>query len=195
VVRSCTSAGEPAQMSMIWLVTGPPGVGKSTLVSRVVLKLKSAGVIVGGCMTSEVRTGGARTGFSIKDLGSGRVGVLASVGTRLGPKVGRYRVDLSDLAGIGAAGVDAAAEGSEVVVIDEVGPMELVSPEFRRAVTKAMGSGKPVLAVVHERLEDDIIMELRSSAEEIFELTVEGRDQAGDRIFEVLLKAAGGPKV
>ena len=160
-----------------------------------VLKLKSAGVIVGGCATAELRSGGARVGFEVRDLTSGRKGELASVDSRFGPRVGRYRVNLTDLAGVGAAGVEAAAAASEVVVIDEVGPMELVSPEFRRAVSTCISSGKPLLAVVHERLEDDLLSELRSKAQEIFVLTVENRDEAADAIFSALLQAAGGPKV
>jgi nucleoside-triphosphatase len=179
----------------VWLVTGPPGVGKSTLVSKVVLKLKSAGVIVGGCTTSEVRSGGARVGFDVMDLTSGRKGELASVATKFGPKVGRYRVNLTDLAKIGAAGVESAAEGSEVIVIDEVGPMELVSPEFRRAVSKGLESGKPILAVAHEKLEDDLLNTLRADAEDTFVLTVENRDSVTDQVASVLLDAAGGPKV
>jgi nucleoside-triphosphatase len=182
-------------LSRIWLVTGPPGVGKSSLVSKVILKLKSAGVIVGGCTTAEVRAGGSRVGFEIRDLTSGRKGELASVASKFGPKVGRYRVNLSDLAKVGAAGAEAAATGSEVIVIDEVGPMELVSPEFRRAVAKCIASGKPMLAVVHERLEDDLLHELRSGAVETFVLSVENRDQVTDAVASVLLKAAGGPRV
>lgn len=182
-------------MSRIWLVTGPPGVGKSTLVSRVVMKLKSAGVIVGGCTTAELRSGGSRVGFEVRDLTSGRKGELASVSSKFGPRVGRYRVNLADLSRVGAAGVEAAAAGSEVIVIDELGPMELVSPEFRRAVSKAVASAKPIVAVVHERLEDDLIGELKSKAEESFVLTVENRDGVADAVATALLDAAGGPKV
>ena len=181
-------------MSPIFLVTGPPAVGKSTLVSKVILKLKSAGVIVGGCTTAETRSGGARTGFEVRDLTSGRNGELASVASKFGPRVGRYRVNLADLAAIGAAGVQAAAERSEVVVIDEVGPMELVSPEFRRAVSSCIASGKPLLAVAHERLEDDLLGELRSKAQTTYVLTVENREAATDEAAAALLKAAGGPR-
>jgi nucleoside-triphosphatase len=179
----------------IWLVTGPPGAGKSTVVSRVVLKLKSAGVVVGGCSTSEVRSRGTRVGFEVTDLTTGRKGELASVGPRVGPKVGRYRVNLDDLAAVGAAGLEAAASGSEVIVIDEVGPMELVSPEFRRGVRRCIGSGKPVLAVVHERLEDDLISELKSRAESTTVVTPDNRDAAVDELSGALIRAAGGPKV
>jgi nucleoside-triphosphatase len=179
----------------IWLVTGPPGVGKSTAVSKVVLRLKSAGVIVGGCSTSEKKSGGVRVGFEVKDLTSGKSGELASVSSHLGPRVGRYRVNLSDLASVGAAGLDAAADSSELIVIDEVGPMELVSPEFRRAVQKCIASGKPILAIVHERLEDDILNELRQKATATFALTVETRNTFTEEIGSALLQAVGGSKM
>jgi nucleoside-triphosphatase len=109
--------------------------------------------------------------------------------------VGRYRVNLEDLAKIGAAGLDAAAERSELIVIDEVGPMELVSPEFRRAVKKCVESAKPLLAVVHERLDDDILNELRSKATSVFSMTVETRDQIVEELGTILLDAVGGTKL
>lgn len=179
---------------MILLLTGAPGVGKSTVVSKVVLRLKSAGVIVGGCTTAERRSGGTRVGFEVRDLTSGRTGELASTVSKFGPRVGRYRVNLTDLAGVGAAGIEAAAATSELVVIDEVGPMELVSPEFRRGVRKCMESRKPVLAVVHERLDDDILNDLRAEADSLTTVTVENRDEVADGLASKLLEAVGGPK-
>lgn len=121
------------------------------------------------------------------------LGELASL-TGLGPRVGRYRVNLADLSAIGAAGLTKAAVVSEVIVIDEVGPMELVSPEFRRSVRACIDSGKPILAVVHERLEDDLLAELREKAKETVAVTIESRDEVADTLARSLLQAAGGPK-
>jgi nucleoside-triphosphatase len=181
-------------MSDIWLLTGPPGVGKSTIVSRVVLRLKSAGVIVGGCTTTERKVRGTRIGFDVLNLTDGTRGELASLSASLGPKVGRYRVNLTDLSAVGAVSLSEAAASSEVIVIDEVGPMELVSPEFRKGVRACLDSEKPILAVVHERLEDDLLAELRGKAKETITVTVEGRDQVADGLAGSLLEAAGGPK-
>jgi nucleoside-triphosphatase len=175
----------------LWSVTGAPGVGKSTLVSKVVYRLKSAGVIVGGCITAERRSKGARVGFEIRDLTGGRTGELSSVDLKMGPKVGRYRVNLKDLASVGAAGLEEAATKSEVIVIDEVGPMELVSPEFRRAVQRCLASGRAMLVVLHERLEDDLLIELRKESKENFEVTIENREEVEDRLVSDLLRAAG----
>jgi nucleoside-triphosphatase len=181
-------------MGGIWLLTGPPGVGKTTAVSKVVLKLMSAGVIVGGCTTSEKRTGGARVGFVVKDLSTGRLGELASTTSRFGPKVGKYRVNLVDLAAIGGGGLMAAAKRAEAIVIDEVGPMELVSPEFKRGVRACVDSGRPILAVIHERIDDDILNELRSKAAETFNMSVENRHDIADKLEAALMGAVGGSK-
>lgn len=181
-------------MSEIWLLTGPPGVGKSTIVSKVILKLKSSGVIVGGCSTLEKRSKGVRVGFDLLNLTDGTSGELATLSSGLGPKVGRYRVNLEDLSAIGAAGLVKAAASSEVIVIDEVGPMELVSPEFRKAIRACLDSGKPILAVVHERLEDDLLTELREKARETISVTLETRNGVADGLAASLLEAAGGPK-
>lgn len=169
-------------------------MGKSTVVSKVVLRLKSAGVIVGGCIASERRLKGTRIGFDVRDLTNGTQGELASVTATLGPKVGRYRVNLKDIAAVGAKGLVDAASFSEVIIIDEVGPMELVSPEFRRAVKACMASGKPLLAVIHERLDDDLLNDLRAITEPPLEVSLTNREDITDQLFESLLAAAGGPK-
>ena len=88
-----------------------------------------------------------------------------------------------------------AAERAELIVIDEVGPMELVSPEFKRGVRACLESGKPILAVVHERMEDDLLNELKAGATESVELSMENRDEIVDKLGDALLKAVGGPKL
>ena len=181
-------------MGVILVVTGSPGVGKSTAISKVVLRLKSKGVIVGGCLTSEKRISGRRAGFGIRDLTSGNQGELATATGSLGPRVGRYRVNLTDLASVGAKGLTDAAVSSEVIVIDEVGPMELVSPDFRRALRSCIASGKPILAVVHERMKDDLIEELKSKAGLLAEVTIQNRDSLPDELTERLFALLGVPK-
>jgi nucleoside-triphosphatase len=179
---------------LIILVTGEPGVGKSTVVSKVVIRLKSKGVIVGGCATSERRVSGQRVGFSVRNLTSETSGELASVNGSLGPRVGRYRVNLSDLASVGARGLKDAVANSELIVIDEVGPMELVSPEFRRGVQECMACGKPILAVVHERMQDDLLEELKSKADFTVAVTVQNRDSLPDELTTRFLENLGIPK-
>jgi nucleoside-triphosphatase len=166
-------------------------VGKSTVVSKVIMRLKSAGIIVGGCTTLERKAKGVRVGFEVRDLGTGITGELASVAGRMGPRVGKYRVNLLDLSKVGAQGLLRAASSAEAIVIDELGPMELVSPDFRRAVRVCIDADRPLIAVIHERMEDDLINEVREKAEKLFLLTVDNREAVESELAEALLSSAG----
>jgi nucleoside-triphosphatase len=172
----------------VLLLTGNPGVGKTTVLTKAVDALKEKGYCVGGMISREVREGGTRVGFEILDLNSGRRGWLAHVNQRSGPQVGKYRVNMEDLNGIGAQAVTDAVENCDVVVIDEVGPMELFSAKFKEATRKALESLKPVLAVVHWKAQDKLINEAkkREDAETII-VTVENREKLNEQIIEKAL--------
>ena len=165
-----------APQARIWLLTGPPGIGKSSLVSKVVFTLRSKGHGVGGCLTKEVRKGRERTGFKIIDLLSGNEAELASV-SGLGPKVGKYRVSITNLSTLGAGSLLRAAEVADFIVIDEVGPMELTSPEFRKGVKACLAAGKPMLIVLHESMKDPLMTEISEQPNStLVELTLHNRE-------------------
>lgn len=127
------------------LIMGRPGVGKTTLIKAVVarsIRRKAAGFF-----TQEVRKKGRRTGFRIETL-DGKVGILATVLGEGGPRVGRYRVNLKDLERVGVAGIEEGLTDCDLIVIDEIGKMELFSKMFRDVVKKAFDSNAKVLATV-----------------------------------------------
>ena len=76
------------------LLTGLPGVGKTTVLIRVVEGLRARGITVGGMISNEVRENGIRMGFEIFDLTNGKRGWLSHVNQRSGPRVGRYLLAL-----------------------------------------------------------------------------------------------------
>jgi nucleoside-triphosphatase len=143
-----------------FLLTGRPGSGKSTVIGRTVELLRERGVRVGGVVCPEVREGGVRVGFRIRELGTGEEGMLARVGWG-GPRVGKYGVDLEVLDRLGGGGIRRAVREAQVVVIDEIGPMEVLSASFRGAVLEALSSPLPVLAAVHLRTEGGFIGEVK----------------------------------
>jgi nucleoside-triphosphatase len=154
-------------------------VGKTTLLLKVVEALKAKSYSVGGMVSREVRSCGARVGFEILDLAdSKKHGWLAHVNRKTGPQVGRYRVNLEDLDNVGVEAVLRAVRECDVVAIDEIGPMELFSEKFRRAVLEAVESGKLILAVVHWKVRDKIIEAVKKREDaEIFNVTFENREE------------------
>ena len=129
------------------LLSGRPGCGKTTLIKQVVNKLPRG---AGGFYTEEIRDGGTRAGFKIVTL-DGEEAVFAHVDFKTRSRVGKYGLDLSALEKIGVGGVRQAIQARWLVVIDEIGPMEIRSPIFREAVNEALDSKLPVLATIFAR--------------------------------------------
>ena len=129
-------------------------------------------------MTREIRDHGERIGFRLVDISTEEGRTLASVKGIVGPKIGKYRIDLNSLATLAVKAIERARENCDIIVVDEVGPMELLSPEFRRAVHHSiLESTKPAICVIHLRYSDPLLAELRSSEEaEEIELNYENRD-------------------
>jgi len=131
-------------MGRAWLLTGRPGVGKTTCLRRVLERL---GRQAGGFLTEEVRVGGARVGFALVTL-DGRRATLAHVERRGAPRVGKYGVDVEALDRVGVPAIRRAVEAGWWVVVDEIGKMELASAAFQTTVEDALASASPVLGTV-----------------------------------------------
>jgi nucleoside-triphosphatase len=181
------------QRKRIWLVTGDPGVGKTTLISRVIYAAKFNGFTVGGILTKERKEKGERIGFEILDLASMRSGTLASIKQKEGPRIGKYKVNLKDVAEIGAKAIEYALSNSDLVICDEIGPMEMFSPELRRAVSQLMHSSKVILGSVHKRLIDPLIEEIKADPKvQVIEITPENMEKKQEEITDVILSLLKG---
>lgn len=134
-------------MARIHLITGPPGVGKTSLLLSL---LKTLPGRKGGFYTREIREGRHRVGFQVTDL-AGPEGVLAHVRFAGPPHVGRYGVDLKTFEAIGIHAVTRALRAADLIVIDEIGKMELYSPLFETILFKVLEGPRPCLATILAR--------------------------------------------
>lgn len=131
------------------LLTGRPGVGKTTIVNRVYEHYSKNGFKIEGLTTREVREGGARTGFKITDLSSGQEGWLAKKDLGSGPRVGSYVVVSHDLEKIGVPALERSISGAaDLVIVDEIGPMEMTSVSFRSSISRVLNGYRAVVATV-----------------------------------------------
>jgi nucleoside-triphosphatase len=131
-------------MKRVLLLTGQPGTGKTALIKEA---LARTGVKGGGFYTEEIRTKGIRQGFRIVTL-NGQEAILAHVGISSPHQVSKYKVDTDALDRVGVSALLHALKESDLIVIDEIGKMELLSPRFREVVTQAINSGQKVMGTI-----------------------------------------------
>jgi nucleoside-triphosphatase len=171
----------------VLLMTGVPGVGKTTLLRRVAEKAERR---LGGFTTEEMRKRGQRVGFRIVPLhGSARV--MAHVDLGGGARVGRYGVDV--------AAIDAVAEatlaldpGVEVYLVDEIGKMECFSQRFVAAMRRLLDSDRPLVASI-ARTGGGFIAEVKRRQDvELWEVTARNRDALVDPVLEWIAARSSG---
>lgn len=106
---------------------------------------------VGGFITQEIREKGDRVGFQIVSYPEGKRGVLARKGMTSSYRLGSYGVNLQDLESIGCAAIEKALFSGRIIIVDEIGKMELFSKKFRGILNQALNSQQKVLATIMER--------------------------------------------
>lgn len=164
------------------LITGRPRTGKTTLISEVVNLWPRR---CGGFITEEIKQRGERIGFRIRSL-DGSLGILASIYLTSPYRVSRYGVDLESLEKIGVEAIYRAIAFKEIVVIDEIGKMELYSEKFKQAVLDALDSPKRVLGVIH-LASLPFLDKIRSHPEAIiFEVNGENNSEIKKKIISII---------
>lgn len=126
------------------LITGVPGVGKTTLIKNLADVLKDTGPV--GFYTSEIRERGIRKGFELVGLHGGK-GILSHVDIKGPYRVGKYGVDVSGFERFLDA-IPLSGPSPGIVLIDEIGKMECFSERFKERVVEILESGRPLVATI-----------------------------------------------
>ena len=166
------------------LICGLPGVGKTTLIKKI---LKRINLRAGGFYTEEIKENNRRVGFKIISLDN-QEGILAHISIKNSRRVGRYGVNIYDLENIGVKCLNQALKDDDLILIDEIGKMEIFSEEFKEKVLDCLNSKKIVLATIgiggdkfisNIKRRDDIIL---------FEVTKENRNKLIEIISSLILE-------
>lgn len=131
------------------IITGPPSIGKTTLIKKVLSRIPCE---VGGFYTQEIRRGNTRLGFKIITT-QGKEQTLSHIDSTSRVRVGKYGVEIEGLEEVGVSSIfNALNSKSKVIIIDEIGKMELSSPQFKQVVTSALDAPATVIATMGKGL-------------------------------------------
>jgi nucleoside-triphosphatase len=139
-------------MPLNFFITGLPKAGKTTLLRTIIKSLRAGGLYVGGFISPDEKHSGRRTGFMVQDIETGKTDVLALMNSD-GPKVSKYHVDIGSFESVAMISLS-DFQKYDVVVIDEIGPMETKSTVFMDALDDLLDSGTPLVASLHEDMAD-----------------------------------------
>ena len=128
------------------LITGKPGVGKTTLLKEIIRVLLKKKLRLDGFYTEEIRKNQKRVGFRIMNIQGQEEGILSHSGLTSRYRIGKYRVDVDKMDEIvEKIRRSIKSEKIDVVIIDEIGPMELYSENFKGFIINMLKRNAPVV--------------------------------------------------
>jgi len=142
-------------------LSGLPGVGKTTTLIKTIDILEKEGFVVGGMITEELREEGKRTGFYVLDWMTKEKEVFAHKNFESRHRVGKYGVNIEVLDRVGIGALQRAMEEADVIVIDEIGKMEVESKKFVQTVRDILEMDKHLIMTLHKKSRNPLLQEIR----------------------------------
>ncbi|RLF14980.1 MAG: nucleotide kinase [Thermoprotei archaeon] len=170
-------------------ITGLPGVGKTDTLIKIVKDLEDSGYRVGGMVTEAIVENNTRVGFYVVDWQTKERRVFAHVNLDTGERVGKYGVDLKALEEVGIPAIERAItdENTDIIIIDEVGKMEMLSERFCKVVIDALDSDKPILLTLHKKSRSPLLQDIRRRDDiRILEVTPVNRNLLPYKIEKIM---------
>ena len=142
-------------------ITGLPNAGKTQALIKVIEMLEEGNQKVGGMITEPITKNNRRVGFYVKDWMTKKRDILAHVDLESKIVVGRYKVNLEVLESIGVNAIENANEDCDIIIIDEVGRMEVESERFVDVVKKVLEEDKPLILTLHKKSRNPLLQDIR----------------------------------
>lgn len=162
---------------MLIVVRGFPRTGKTTLVKKLIQEAGS----FEGFYTEEVLQNGNRIGFDVVTCDGNRY-PLARTGSGR-PRVGKYLVFLDRFNELCQKMIQELKDSPGLLVIDEVGKMELMSESFHQLLEKiATFNQKTVLLTAGKTIKHRLI----ERADKLIELTRENREAVLAELIDLI---------
>jgi len=170
-------------------ITGMPGVGKTSTLRKIIKSLEDHGYVVDGIITEPVLKKKKRIGFYVKNWTTGEKEVFAHKDFDFRESVGDYGVDIEALEKIALPAIEKAItdENVNIIIIDEIGKMEMLSEKFCDMVIEALDSDKPIMVTLHKKSRTPLLQDVRRRDDmRILEVTPVNRNLLPYKIEKIM---------
>lgn len=168
-------------------LTGLPGSGKTSTLLRLVDMLKAERKTVGGMITEPLLENGRKAGLRVRDMMTGETAVLAHQNIESRYSYGSFGVNLEALETVGVRAIEEAVEKADVVVVDEVGKLEVESPVFVEAVRGLLKLDKDIIITLHKKSRNPLLQDIRKRDDiRILEVTPINRNLLPYKIMKLM---------
>jgi nucleoside-triphosphatase len=170
-------------------ITGMPSVGKTDTLLKIISSLEAHGYVVGGMITEPIVEKGIRVGFYVTDWQTKEHEVFAHIDYEAKEKVGKYGVDVTALDNVGVPAIEKAItdENVNIIAIDEIGKMQMISEKFCKMVTEALDSDKPIMVTLHKKSRTPLLQDVRRRDDiRILEVTPVNRNLLPYKIEKIM---------
>ena len=170
-------------------ITGMPNVGKTNTLIKIVHHLEESGYSVEGMVTEPIMEDKKRVGFDVVDWQTKERAVFAHVNIDSKDCVGKYGVDIEALERVGTTAIEKAINDEEIdiIVIDEIGKMEMLSEKFCKIVIDSLDSDKPILVTLHKKSRSPLLQDVRRRDDiRILEVTLVNRNLLPYKIEKIM---------
>lgn len=168
-------------------ITGLPGSGKTQTLLRIIQLLEQEGVKVGGVVTEPIVEKNRRSGFRIVDWLTKEDEVFAHETLKSRVRSGKYGVNVHALEDLGTRALAGARESADVIVIDEVGKMEVESDVFTQAITETLDTNKSIVMTLHKKSRNPLLQDIRRRDElRLLEVTPVNKNLLAFKVVRLL---------
>lgn len=170
-------------------ITGLPGAGKTYMLLRIIdmLCADDPELRVGGMIDEPVIEGKHRVGFTVRDLVTGEKQEFAREGFESKITLGRIGMDVHKFDPVASQAIKGAVENCDLIVIDEVGKLEVESEAFVAAVREALEADKPMILTLHKKSRNPLLQDIRRRDDvRILEVTPTNRNILPNKIVRLM---------
>ena len=168
-------------------ITGLPGSGKTQTLLRIIQLLEQDGLKVGGIVTEPIVEKDHRAGLRLVDWMTKEEQVFAHETMKSRVRFGRYGIDVHALEDLGTRALEEARKDADVIVIDEVGKMEVESEPFTQSIVESLDSNKSLVMTLHKKSRNPLLQDIRRRDElRLLEVTPINKNLLAFKIVDLL---------